>query len=694
MDAGDTDHHAKTSAGFTLLELVVSCAILVSIFAVAASTLTRVHRVRSESKARSRLLAEGNAILDSLADDFAHAAGTNVWPRAVAYRAPSETEFGLVRYEEYPPSASRGKYAGTVPFRKITFSASADTPEGKIKSWGRRPATGSQTSDDVARITYSISPDGTSTQVYAVAKTGKATRLLPAETGDTIMVPVTHTSSTETYREEHGYGAITEIVAAPDSTNVNLVVSTVVFTNSVYYCVSNSVERPVAGAWPERGAVTNRLLSAVFLTVPAQATEPRGSTDYEPAANTNAVNINATNEISVAGTNTNDVAVLTTNGTDIAVTNTNDMAATATNTTVYADVATNTNAIVFSATNEVVRVEGGTNVVVAVSTNEFLRVFTYCDFTTNTPRQRISVGDYVWHFFLTNFPPAIATNILTDVPTGNAIENSYAPTGFNNGIPPFTIRQTSTNSLLCGVAALDAAFGIETIAACVTPDWPPVAAYDYSRTLVAEARSVITDTNAMSVVEFGATIVSSYSIVVPVPADAYPTNSLIDGGTTTKLVPDGTSYDTDVTWTPFVLEKDFEGAEIDMPGIWLERNKLFEKTRRNAATNNVKVVRYDTISTDDLPAEDINGGGLPMMFGNVHSMTVVLMAFKDGEEDLAVWDPDTTGDPVCADIHLELISASDRRKAEASSDKEGFIRKHLISLDRRAPIGTARRPVR
>ena len=56
--------------GFTLLELVISCAIVVTIFALATTTLTRVHRLRAESESQTRLMTEGRALLDDLADQL------------------------------------------------------------------------------------------------------------------------------------------------------------------------------------------------------------------------------------------------------------------------------------------------------------------------------------------------------------------------------------------------------------------------------------------------------------------------------------------------------------------------------------------------------------------------------------------------------------------------------------------------
>ena len=47
--------------GFTLLELVISCAIVVTIFALATTALTRVHRLRADSESQTRLMTEGRA---------------------------------------------------------------------------------------------------------------------------------------------------------------------------------------------------------------------------------------------------------------------------------------------------------------------------------------------------------------------------------------------------------------------------------------------------------------------------------------------------------------------------------------------------------------------------------------------------------------------------------------------------------
>ena len=103
----------RRARGFTLLELVISCTILVTVFAFAATALTRVHRLRVESEAQTRLMTEGRALLDDLATQLAYVAGTNLWLET----APSANEGGddggatlaLVRYAVPPHAASPGE---------------------------------------------------------------------------------------------------------------------------------------------------------------------------------------------------------------------------------------------------------------------------------------------------------------------------------------------------------------------------------------------------------------------------------------------------------------------------------------------------------------------------------------------------------------------------------------------------------
>ena len=82
----------RRARGFTLLELVISCTILVTVFAFAATALTCVHRLRVESEAQTRLMTEGRALLDDLATQLAYVAGTNFWLET----APSANEGGDV----------------------------------------------------------------------------------------------------------------------------------------------------------------------------------------------------------------------------------------------------------------------------------------------------------------------------------------------------------------------------------------------------------------------------------------------------------------------------------------------------------------------------------------------------------------------------------------------------------------------
>ena len=56
--------------GFTLLELLISCALLLAILGILGTTVNRAHQIRQEATRRTTLLTQGRAVLDFIASDL------------------------------------------------------------------------------------------------------------------------------------------------------------------------------------------------------------------------------------------------------------------------------------------------------------------------------------------------------------------------------------------------------------------------------------------------------------------------------------------------------------------------------------------------------------------------------------------------------------------------------------------------
>ena len=64
--------------GFTLLELLISCALLLAILGILGTTINRAHQIRQEATRRTTLLTQGRAVLDFIADDLQNIISTNL----------------------------------------------------------------------------------------------------------------------------------------------------------------------------------------------------------------------------------------------------------------------------------------------------------------------------------------------------------------------------------------------------------------------------------------------------------------------------------------------------------------------------------------------------------------------------------------------------------------------------------------
>ena len=347
--------------GFTLLELVISCAIVVTIFALAATTLTRVQRLRADSESQTRLMTEGRALLDDLADQLAHAAGTNIW---ISENNSGDNDgkltLALIRYAVHSHSLKNGDAHDDTPYyaMRLDFaSGNAGNQTSSVERVARSSISGDKLlHSNVNFVTYGTISRGSSSVTNAYSAEEMGTHIHAAAKGDTIRVPVTYGSSATTYGTRTSYNAHVVVLPSPIE-GTNTVYADVAFENVHSGELNLSFHKPVAGRWPQPSSRTLRIDSATEINAENLATNSflaPGYLDYTNVplsvatfhlGDTNATALTAlTASVTAydslpppASTNTNDVPVSVTNGVPASVTNgvpvsvTNDVPVSATN---------------------------------------------------------------------------------------------------------------------------------------------------------------------------------------------------------------------------------------------------------------------------------------------------------------------------------------------------------------------------
>jgi type II secretory pathway pseudopilin PulG len=330
--------------GFTLLELVISCAILVTIFALAATALTRVHRLRADSEAQTRLMTEGRALLDDLAAQFAHVAGTNIWiSESNASDSNEKLTLALIRYAVHPQSRQKGDAYADAPYYSMRLdftSGSSLNSTSTVESIAHSSVTDGQLlHSNVNQVVYDTVKHGSSSVTNAYSAEEMGTHIPGAAAGDTISVPVTYGSSATTYGTRTSHDAHVVVVPSPFE-GTNTVIADVSFENAHSGELSLTIRKPMAGRWPEPSSRTLRIDATAETSAENLATNSfmaPGYLDYTnvpvssvtfPIDETNATartslmaSVAAYDSLPPAYTNTNDVPVSVTNDVQEAVSN-------------------------------------------------------------------------------------------------------------------------------------------------------------------------------------------------------------------------------------------------------------------------------------------------------------------------------------------------------------------------------------
>lgn len=238
--------------GFTLLELVISCSVLIGLFSTLTLMLTRAHRLRAESEAEARALTEGRALLDRLAIEIRHTAGTNL--TSLVGLPADEVDFSFVRVKDHPRGTEAGEAWTNIPFERVTYSF--DVLDGNSTGgFHKANATWTPSTESAGQTNYATEyrftrKNGESFVVTNVHSATDKITLPGGMKGDTVTLPITSGSSKRIYDTVNGTSVHVDIVAT-ESPLTNRVVANVTFTNAFSSVVSNSIRRTPGIAWPE-----------------------------------------------------------------------------------------------------------------------------------------------------------------------------------------------------------------------------------------------------------------------------------------------------------------------------------------------------------------------------------------------------------------------------------------------------------
>ena len=710
--------------GFTLLELVISCAIVVTIFALAATTLTRVHRLRADSESQTRLMTEGRALLDDLANQLAYVAGTNIW---ISDDAGADGGNGLslamIRYAVHPQSRKSGEASDDTPYysMRLDFASNdLNNPTSSVERIARRSnADDELLSTNIDHVTFNTVRRDSSTVTNAYSADEMGTHLPSASAGDTIRIPVTSGSSVTTYGTRTSFAANLSVTPSPFP-GTNTVLADVVFENDHSGENAVTIRKPVAGRWPQPSKRVVRIQAAADVSAENIATNAfmtPGYLDYTnvplstasfPADDTNATACTTLTALVEAYDSLPPFpppAYTNVNGVDFAAVSTNglvvgellygpyDSPFAVSNFWSWGDSSdVNTNGIV-----------SGVSIVVNGRTNTFASAADVAASSTST----VTYADANFQF--SEILDLLTVDLdegaelfgtLSNVVSGAgpvAFTNEFAPRDASGAALPVFVSEILAYEERLSPQDIAAAFSVQASSAAAGTNATPLALQTYRRELgLVIEREVTTNDMLIHVIHDWHTR-TGYRLLFDVDESLVPTNGQHYGGVETNLFPNGTSYDSETRWHDIVLDEDFDGADERTTGIWLREEK-------NLRDNTELVVKTNSVSVGYAPPKDRDAGVsekalAPAIWDSIQKAVITPLCFSTNENhrlDLMVWDPDDDppGPPVCADIYLELLAPVHQRRARRIKDdeqRERYIQNHAIRISRRAPIGTARK---
>ena len=683
--------------GFTLLELLISCALLLAILGILGTTVNRAHQIRQEATRRTTLLTQGRAVLDFIANDLHSIISTNLEIQASNFESYSATNHAIrfARAITLADTAPGGSTNALPAERVLYFVATNDYP-APLQGYALYRQTGAW-SNDAGTASVAIGqraePVDFDTRDYPVTNivAGRGTtRLPPASAGETIQVPVNSSGSTRIFDWETATSAWVDVVPADAAGLTNRIETSVVFTSSHSQLTTNIIERPPTNTvvWPAVPALSvstgtqsmaRQMLADLAFATGAYTNTPAATTFWA----TQMARITGTNLQQIVQTNfvthtvtTNAVLVVWTNDLPLAswtgawVTVQNGLPPDTTTPVRVAWATTNLPPLYFS--NYWTRVDGSaTNRLDALA----------CDQWDETRQAwQLSVTPVI---DLTNFPWRLSYSLTNTF--------FYPPPGDSNSIPwmplaleAYSIIEAAGNSSEWSTRNFYAQTAVGT-----TPLLPAPAQHR-RHDVTTVITNAITATNMVTVVLETVTVAVTNRLTALVPATLVGTNRYYyDSGPVSRVGFDTVS-DTATTWIPVVLQNDFEGADVEVFSLWLDRQQ------REGETFDFAIRERYALTGGEARREEPALTPPRMLLDGIAACYFQPLAFKtdqNGESSLEVWEPGEEEPPVCIDIYLELIDpAIGRRAATMPEDQRAaFVRRQVVRLTKRVPLQTHNR---
>lgn len=646
--------------GFTLLELLISCLLLVSILAILAVVIARANTLRGESVRRTTLLTQGRAVLDILAEDLQSVIGTNL--EVAADTDPNDfgvtnTVLWLVRATP-PPRGTEPGSATNPPVEGVLYEVIPTNIASDITTYylarshaplAAAPESGIVDTNLGYVVTRRWEQNGSPYEVTNVIS-GTGTTLLPSgRKGETIMFPVNREGSIQVYDWISTGSTRLEVTPTAD-TNINRVVATVVVSNSFSrLCLyANSQTNAPHGLWP---AVPQNTIITGYQAV----------TFVNP------------------WTGSSEIAAFSNSPPETAVAYTNDPLRLVEFTNDWRTVQWQDGGAPSFTTTLLQVVVGYTNYPAAVVSN----AWTLPPDTNSVGGVRGASEWFDWSSFLTT-TASVLTNVEWIV---SSVTNSY---DFATNLP-LSFSSISIFDAGVGPAQFVAQESLGAVALSHGATQSPIQTQLYWRATETVATNRATNAGLSVTVWQRVSQVSAHIVETFVPASFLSPGYYPGDDRTTYWDPVDTRSN-DTIWTPHTLEEDYEGGEVEIDSLWLKKGE-------RAPSQFVYI-------TNSLPGlagtQGANEGEISEpedeVIDGLAAFNVQPLCFaRDGESEpweLTPWPPEESSPrqftpPVCVDIYLELLDPPVARRAATMKDdaaRRAFVARNVVRLSRRVSL--------
>jgi hypothetical protein len=653
--------------GFTLLELLISCTLLLVVLGVLSTVITRANALRSEGVRRTTLLTQGRAALDSIAEDLQSIIGTNLAVLAGA-ESYGSTNAGLylMRTRAAPRNLASAEDMAP-PIETIYYQVAKTNQMAESNAHvyflyrGRTPyVAGDEPSTTNLGFTVTRQDtSGGSDQVTNIVAGSGITLIPSGQTGETIMLPVNSASSARIYDWTTSTAAWIDVVPTADP-DTNRVVATVIFSNaftiaSVYAYAPGMTNIP-AGFWP----------TSPLTTV---------ATGYQALTF-----ISTTNQAGVAGTFANTIPVNATNLVDAAnqasFTNTWDVyqwsgtPPTSLHTNTFTGVQFAGAILGTTPVTNAWIIPPGTNAVAGVGAGAASFDWASWD-TTATPIPALT--NISWQVYsITN------VNVFTNTVSTNSPIIMLPLSLYTTNISFFAINAGAFETMATNASAVLALGGTSA----------PLQMQSWWRTSETLSTNQVSTSNLVVTVWQRVQQVTTNILETLVPATLIATNfhyRYPDQLSIHDRV-DAVRYN-DTIWVPHTLTEDYGGGTADIVSLWLEHG---ERDRFDFSDVPITITGFVGSPLDEdegaASADEVIDGVAKLYFQP-------LRFFRDSAEEpwrLEFWSPGNTEPPVCIDIYLELLDPRVARRAatlaENSEQQKAFVERNVVRLSRRVPL--------